>query len=133
MSPPRARGTVAGGLLGYPAAPRGGSQGGPPARGGDGRRRRALVGGRAHRLPRRHRGAIRRWPPARDRVRQRARVLRGGGLRRPTAPHAHPRRHRATLSPVRRADRVLSTRTPEFSVVVPVYNEEDSVRPLVDE
>jgi glycosyltransferase involved in cell wall biosynthesis len=27
----------------------------------------------------------------------------------------------------------LNTRTPDFSVVIPVYNEEDSVRPLVDE
>src|SRR5207253_2387241 len=65
--------------------------------------------------------------------RQRARLLRGRGLRRAPAPHAQPRRRRAAVSTVRRAHRILSSTAPALSVVIPLYNEADTLEPLVAE
>src|SRR5262249_56879925 len=49
--------------------------------------------------------------------------------------HAYPRGggRRWSLSPVRGADGILSASTPELSIVVPVFDEEDAVEPLVRE
>src|SRR5213078_1629442 len=96
-------------------------------------RRGRRLRGRAHGLPGRHRRALGGRAPARHRVRQRARLLHRRGLRRAAPAHADARRHRPALPPVRGADRVLSTPAPALSIVIPVYDEAESLGPLFAE